>query len=267
MLLRVCALRPRLRLLLCAAVALCAVENRLVSSASAQEFGTITGQFLLEGDLPEPKVQVAKGDSKIKDAAVCAAETLYSNDLIVDEKTRGIANIFVYVYYRDAAKLPVHPDNKESKEKEVVFDQKNCRFIPHAMVVRTDQTVVVKSDDNIAHNTHTNTIRNAQINYLIAPKDREGIPVQKKIAESLPLPVTCDIHPWMKAYWLIVDHPFAAVTAEDGTFTIENLPVGEHELRVWHEIPGYLERSYKVTVKPGKTTLEPVKVPVSKFQQ
>jgi hypothetical protein len=236
---------------------------------AADEFGTVTGQFVLEGDLPAPKVLIAQG-AEVKDAAVCAKDAVPAEDLVVDEKTKGIANIFVYIYYKDAQNLPVHPDLKASKKKEVVFDQKGCRFIPHALLVRTDQMVLVKSDDAIAHNTHTNTIFNQPVNFLLAPNDRTGIPVDVKRPESLPLPVQCDIHPWMKAYWLVVDHPYAAVTDKEGRFTIENLPVGEHEFRVWHERVGYLDRKYKIKVEAGKKEAQPlpaVPVPAAKFAE
>lgn len=254
------------RRLACHAVALLAAG--MAAPAFAADFGTVTGQFILEGDVPKPEVAISQGDKTVKDAAVCAADTLYKNDLVVDEKTKGIANIFVYIYPRDAKKLPVHPDDKASEKKEVVFDQKGCRFVPHAMIVRTDQTVIVKSDDAIAHNTHTYTLKNNPVNFLIAPNDRDGIPVTVNQAESLPMPVKCDIHPWMQAYWLIIDHPWAAVTDKEGKFTIENLPAGEHEFRVWHERAGYLDRKYKVTVEPGKTIkLEPVEVPLEKVSK
>ena len=254
------------RTLVCHAVALLAATA--AAPAFAADFGTVTGQFILKGDPPKAQVAISKGDKTVKDAAVCAADTVYKNDLVVDSESKGIANIFIYIFPRDAKNLPVHPDNKASKEKEVVFDQKGCVFLPHAMVVRTDQTVIVKSDDAVAHNTHTYTLKNNPVNFLIAPNDREGIPIEVTQAESLPMPVKCDIHPWMRAYWLIIDHPWAAVTDKDGKFTIENLPAGEHEFRVWHERAGYLDRKYKVKVEPGKSiALEPVEVPFEKVSK
>jgi hypothetical protein len=66
---------------------------------------------------------------------------------------------------------------------------------------------VVKSDDPVAHNTHTYTLRSDPVNIIIPPNDREGVPVRKPNPELLPMPVKCDIHPWMAAHWLIVDHP------------------------------------------------------------
>jgi hypothetical protein len=71
----------------------------------------------------------------------------------------------------------------------------------------------------------------------------------------------------MKAYWLIIDHPYATVTDKEGRFTIEKLPVGEIEFRIWHEVLGYIDREYVVTVGEGQTKLDPVRVPASRFQR
>ena len=68
------------------------------------------------------------------------------------------------------------------------------------------------------------------------------------------------IHVWMGAYILIVDHPYAAVTGKDGRFEIRNLPVGNHEFRIWHEAVGYLEKKYVVTIKEGENPQKPMKI-------
>ena len=66
------------------------------------------------------------------------------------------------------------------------------------------------------------------------------------------LPIVCDIHPWMKTWIGVVEHPFHAVSAEDGTFVIEGLPPGTYTLAVWHE--AYDEREIEVTVASGEAT-------------
>jgi carboxypeptidase family protein len=67
-------------------------------------------------------------------------------------------------------------------------------------------------------------------------------------------PVGCDVHPWMRAYVSVLDHPFYAVTNEDGTFEIKGLPAGEYEVEAYHEkLKG---QTQKVSVKAG----EPAKV-------
>ena len=232
--------------------------------AWADGYGSITGQFVYDGDAPEPQVAFKKGDPAVKDSNVCCAETKYKNDLLVDPQTKGIANVFIYM--REAN--DIHPDLKSSKEQEVVIDQKGCRYEPHALFARTDQKLVVKSDDPILHNTHTYPIRNQPVNFTLGEKDRVGKVIVHSQSEILPMQVKCDIHPWMTAYLLVLDHPYAAITDSQGKFTIEKLPAGELTFRVWHERVGYIDRKFKVTVEAGETVdVGAVKVPPEKFEE
>ena len=72
--------------------------------------------------------------------------------------------------------------------------------------------------------------------------------VEFVLPEPVPVTVQCDIHPWEKAYWLVVDHPFAAKTEANGSFEIKNVPFGRHVFRVWHERIGYVEKELEITV-------------------
>jgi hypothetical protein len=55
----------------------------------------------------------------------------------------------------------------------------------------------------------------------------------------------------MKAWVGIFDHPFFAVSGDDGSFTISGLPAGTYEIEAWHEKLG--KQTQKVTVKAGET--------------
>src|SRR5688500_12008813 len=47
-------------------------------------------------------------------------------------------------------------------------------------------------------------------------------PIEKTFARAeVLIPVTCNLPPWMKSYIGVLTHPFYAVSAEDGTFTIK----------------------------------------------
>lgn len=228
----------------------------------ADGWGSITGQFVLKEDVPTIEPLVKKGDPAARDAAVCAAQDVPNDAMAINSENKGIGNVVIFM--RSAKK--VHPDLQKSKEATVEFDQKGCRFIPHALVVRTDQKVVCKSSDQVSHNVNIGPLFNSPANFIIQPGDSEGVEVSMPLKESLPVTVKCDIHPWMTAWWVVVDHPYAAITDADGKFTIENLPEGENEFRVWQEKVGYVNKSWKVTVKAGQmTTLEPVEVPLSSF--
>ncbi len=246
-------------------LALLSLASLLVSPAFvlADDWGTISGQVILDDEVPAVKYFHRKG-ADVKDKEVCAKDDVVDDRLVIDSASKGIANVFVYL--KDE-KVKVHPDLKASKEPTVTFDQKDGIFFPHALVVRTDQKVKVLSDDPIGHNTHTNPLKNNPVNFLVSPNDRKGVEVPVTQSEKLPFKVVCDIHPWMSAYWLVVPHPYAAVTDKDGKFTIENLPTGEHVFRVWQEKAGYLEKELKVTVKAGPNELKPIKAKLKAFEK
>jgi len=196
------------------------------------------------------------GNANAKDAAVCAAQDVPNEKLVVDPATKGIANVVIYLAKKPAK---VHPDVVTSKEKEVVFDQKNCRFFPHVMAVRIDQQVRVKSDDPIAHNTHTKPNKNTSENVAVPANDRAGYLMRPlSTVEKSPSLVTCDFHTWMNAYWVILDHPYSAITDEKGNFEIQNLPVGNHEFMIWQESAGWLDKKYAVTIKDGMNEQKPL---------
>ena len=68
--------------------------------------------------------------------------------------------------------------------------------------------------------------------------------------------IKCDVHPWMKTYAAVMEHPFFAVTAADGKFKIAHadLKDGDYEIEAWHEKVGV--RKGKATIKGGKATLD-----------
>ena len=53
--------------------------------------------------------------------------------------------------------------------------------------------------------------------------------------DSTPGPVVCDIHGWMDALLVVKDHPYVAISSEDGTFRLENIPAGTWEFQFWHK--------------------------------
>ncbi len=77
-----------------------------------------------------------------------------------------------------------------------------------------------------------------------------GTPDRLKVFKEQEGPITikCDFHPWMTAHFFVMDHPFFAVTGEEGNFSITGLPAGEYTLGAWHEKFG--DKEPTVTVGP-----------------
>ena len=228
----------------------------LTSIAQAQ-WGDLTGQFIFDGDVPAP-------DEADSTKEPTCGKTALTDELVVNKDNKGIANIFVFIPAKEKPK--VHPSLAASKDKDVVLDQKDCRFLPHAQVMRTDQILQVKSMDDFLHNTRPNPLKNDGANFAVAAKAREGYTWKAKAAELNPTQIKCDIHTWMSTYVLVLDHPYAVVTDKDGKFKIEKLPVGELEFRYWHERPGYVEKAVKIKIENGKSKdLGVIKVKADKF--
>ncbi|HUG18950.1 MAG TPA: hypothetical protein VMM56_08220, partial [Planctomycetaceae bacterium] len=240
-------------------------DVKKTESDSAPPAGAISGRIVLKGEVPPTEIAIKRG-ADIRDAEVCAAIDLYKDDLVIDPETKGIANVFIFMKTK-----PEGVKFDPPAQKKLLMDQKNCRFVPHAMIVRTDQIVEVISSDNCSHNLHTNPIRGAAMNVLMAANTPEGkgVEVQFGGPEIVPIKVNCDIHSWMEARWLIVDHPYAGMTNEKGEFTIDTagLPDGEYEFRINHERSGWLEKSLMVNVKDGAADLGTMEYELSTFAE
>jgi plastocyanin len=211
--------------------------------------GTLTGVVTLDGSWSALAPLFTKGDESVKDAAVCAHDNIPNETVVVNtEAGNGIANVFVYL-----AKVPKGVEVPAPPEEPVVMDQKGCVFMPRGLVVQKGQTILVKSDDAVPHNVHTFPTLSAPFNSICPPNERDGLKLVYEGSEREPVSVKCDIHPWMQAWHLPLDHPYAAVTDGEGRFTIENVPAGDLSFRVWHEKTGFVEKSLAVAVKADET--------------
>jgi len=226
------------------------------SAPAAEGYGTLTGKVVIDGTFEQLKPLYEQGDPTVKDGQVCVAEDLPDQSIVVN--AGGLANVFIYL-----SKKPAKAKELDiAQEMPVKFDQKQCLFIPHAMSVAVGQPLVLLNSDPIAHNTNIKPIRGSGFNQLLAPQTTAdaGPKFVYELPEPVPATISCDIHPWMRAYHMPLDHPYSAVTSSDGTFEIKDLPAGEHKLKVWHEKGGFLERNFKVTVEPDKASPVEIKV-------
>ena len=225
-------------------------------SAHAQAYGTIKGRLVWGGaKLPADTPLVKKGDSAVKDAAVCSADAVPNEDYVVDPATKGVANGFAYVLTPKGTN-PAAEKALLAKEPEVVVDQKGCRFLPHVVAIHKDQKVNFKSEDAVGHNVRYTAFANGGMNVMVAPNG--SLIKEFKAPEKNPTEIRCDIHPWMNGYFMVFDHPFYAITKADGSFEITGVPAGTQRVIVRQEKAGFVTKGARqgveVEVKAGGTT-------------
>ncbi|MFM8951446.1 MAG: hypothetical protein ACKOOF_00010 [Planctomycetaceae bacterium] len=191
------------------------------AAATGTGWASLKGRFVYAGAVGEPKPLIVD-----KDTEVCSkgGMKLFDRSLLVDPSSKGLANVVVFARKTTRVKNPV-------SDTPLVFDQKNCEFLSPVFAARVGQPVDVRNSDPIGHNTN---IAGSSFNQLIPAG--AGTVYKPDSETGMPTMVTCNIHPWMKAYCVFRKDGYVAVTAADGTFTIPDLPAGEMlEFQVWHE--------------------------------
>ncbi len=233
------------------------VKNGGGTPAAAGGFGSLKGKILYGGSFTPLAPLYEKGNAT-KDPEVCGMEAAPNQTILV--KDGGLANVFIWL-----DKVPKGVEIPKADDEPVIFDQKYCVFKPHVMLARVNQTVRILNSDPILHNTSLKPERGVPFNQGI-PGNQEAALIYAR-PEKKPVLVGCDIHPWMVAYHLPLDHPFAAISGEDGTFEIPNLPSGKLEFKLWHEVGKELEKAYKVEIKADEPNTVEITVPASKLTQ
>jgi hypothetical protein len=231
-------------------------------------WGTLRGQFVLDGALPALADIPAGG----QDVAVCGA-VAPNQSLVVDSGTQGIANVVLFARkvsrtFQEEGAPPPEP---------LVFDQKACLFLTHVAATRVGAPIKVKNSDPVSHNTNIAPPGGAAINPLLAANAEIEYAFTKPL--SAPTAVSCNIHPWMKAYLIARPDNYVAVSDAQGKFEIPNLPAGEKiEFQVWHERAG--GKGGPLAAKPewrggrftltipadGVEDLQAIRLPVAAFQ-
>ena len=124
----------------------------------------------------------------------------------------------------------------------VFLDQTQCVFVPRLIVVPVGGTVEFLNSDRLLHNIHSSSKINPMFNRT-QPKGRT-IPVTFATPEIVR--IGCDLHGWMRAWVVVAEHPFYAVTGAGGEFALNNLPPGKYTLSVWQESLGTVTKDVTV---------------------
>ncbi len=199
--------------------------------------GIIRGVVKFEGPVPHlDHIDITR------DRAVCGAEPRESEALLVSDDG-GMQNVVVSVTdIRQGKQQP-------KREKNPTLVQKKCWFAPHVLLVPAGSTVDLFNRDKVMHNIHTVSKINPVVNKA-HPTFKKRLRFKLRKAEAIK--VKCDIHPWMSSWFVVTDHPYYALTATNGSFTLTDVPPGTYTLQAWHETLG--QQTQQVSVRPNQET-------------
>ena len=199
--------------------------------------GVIRGRVMFSGTPPTMAVIDTKG--------TCPHAGTIHDESIVVNGNGTLKNVLVFL--KDVK------DSPEPSSNPVLLDQVHCTYVPHVLGIQVGQPLVLKSSDDTMHNVHLMCQVNEDVNRGMSGPG-ELAPMFFKASES-PFKVKCDIHPWMTAWIGVFDHPYFAVTGDDGTFEIKNVPAGTYTLAAWQEVLPQQEQQITVSDdRPGAAT-------------
>ena len=249
------------------------------------------GLFTLAGGLATTRAQDAKGEwttikGQVKlskapgkvavnvttDKEFCQKDGAVVQEDIIVGKTGGVKNIIVWlrpdtenrkdVFPQDK----IHPDLKATKPVNRVIDQPCCQFVPRVLAARTGDTLEIKNSAQVSHNiNYSSDAESFNVNVPPGKSHKAQMPLT---AQSTPIPFKCDVHPWMAGRIRVFDHPYYAVTDDDGKFEIKNAPAGDWRIVYWHENGFHKGRAgllgEKVTVKGPTLELPAIELELPK---
>ncbi len=197
--------------------------------------GTIKGKVTFTGTPPGKKKIIPT-----KDREVCGSEPREVDQILVGSD-KAVHEAIVY--------LKQVPKGKawEKPGKPPAIDNVKCDFKPHVQVVQAGDFEIVNSDP-VLHNTHGFLGKLTVFNVALP---NQGQRIKKPLQKPGMVRVECDAHGWMLGWVYVADNPYYAVSAQDGTFTLTNVPPGSYTLVAWQEYAGAVE--VPVTVKAKET--------------
>ena len=201
--------------------------------------GAITGRVTFTGTPPKPGVIRMESDPNC-----VTAGGSNTDDAVLIGEGGALQNAFVYV--KDGLgdlRFPIPPQT-------VVLDQQGCRYVPRVLGLQVGQSVEILNSDPTLHNVHAIPAANQEFNI------GQPLPNMKHThrfsTREVMVPFRCDVHPWMRAYIGVLDHPFFGVTGPDGSFSLDGLPPGTYTIEAWHETLGTETQSVTIAEKEAR---------------
>jgi len=153
------------------------------------------------------------------------------------------------------------PQPPRARPKDTTVTMKSKAFLPRVTVVGVGASVEFPNQDAIFHNVFS-VLGDNRFDLQLYKKPKTA---SKVFEHPGVVRIYCNIHPQMSGFVLVRDNPYWAKVAQDGSYTIPDVPAGTWVLKAWHERAG--ESAQTVQVKDGGAVETPFTLDASKFKR
>jgi hypothetical protein len=202
-------------------------------AVAVRDGGTIKGRVLFQGGPPAKRKVIPT-----KDREVCGSGVREVDQILLGPDN-AVQEAVVYLKNVEKGKAWDKPSAIPS------IDNVKCDFKPHVQVISAGDFEIVNTDP-VLHNTHGFYGKLTAFNVALP---NQGQRIKRQLKRSGLVRVECDAHGWMLGWVYVADHPYYAVTAKDGTFTLKDVPPGSYTLVAWQEYTGEVESPVVVRAK------------------
>jgi hypothetical protein len=211
----------------------------------------VKGTVLFSGTVPADEIVTVN-----KDQEVCGANQIRGKYIVNNARVKNAV-----VWIEDIKQ------GKSFSKNPVNITLKNCKTEPHVNVGFVGGKFVFRNDDDILHTVQLKLGVEYQKKYSSRPVTdgatiynlalpNKGVNIEKPIKgyyryskDTGFIQITSNTHECIQGYVFVFDHPYAAVSDDQGSFLMDGLPPGEYAITAWHE--GFGTKQQHITVKAG----------------
>ncbi|RYG10069.1 MAG: plastocyanin [Burkholderiales bacterium] len=187
--------------------------------------------------------------------------------LVLDKEGKPVQDAVVVV-------LPANKGApKAALPAQVTINQEKMRFIPAVSVVAVGAKALFVNNDPWEHHVRASAAGFAQFNTANSggfelrldgkPEGKPGKTAEAVFEKAGAVLLGCHIHGSMRGHVYVSDSPWTVLTGADGIASLEQIPDGAAQIKVWQadQLLDIAPQQITVSATPGKATMQLTVVP------